>query len=209
MKYSFVLISIFVLIHGSVFSQDTIKTVSGNSIIAKVVEINKSEIKYKKFSNLDGPVYIITPEEVHAIIYPSGEKDDFSSYEKQEIKTATKAENKTNDGDSFKTLTKNGNKVYISCDNDNAIIHATNALQTWGYWTVTRNRREADFILHFNIRFAGLGDAFGNAQFINPKNGQILKTTNEVNTIASWDVNTKRGVINRIVYKEIQPLFPR
>ena len=39
-----------------------------------------------------------------------------------------------------------------------------------GYWIITKNKEEADFILKFNIRFAGLGDAFGSAQFIYPKN---------------------------------------
>ncbi len=35
----------------------------------------------------------------------------------------------------------------------------------------------------------------------------ILKSNKEVNTITSWDMNTKRGVINKIVAKEIKPLY--
>jgi len=104
-------------------------------------------------------------------------------------------------------LTKKNNKVYIDSENKNAIIHASNAIGIWGYWIITKKKEEADFILKFNIRFSGIGDAFGNAQFINPKNDMVLETTEEVNTIMGWDFNTKRGVINKIVKKRIIPMF--
>jgi hypothetical protein len=107
----------------------------------------------------------------------------------------------------FEKITKRNNKVFIYSENTNAIIHATNAIEKWGYWRVTKNKVEADFILKFNVRFAGLGDAWGSAQFIAPENNKILKTTKEVNTMTGWDFNTKRGVINKIVRKEIKPMF--
>ena len=115
--------------------------------------------------------------------------------------------NELEDTELFEKLTKKNNKVYIDSENANAIIHATNAIGIWGYWIITKYKEEADFILKFNIRFAGLGDAFGSAQFIHPLNNRILNTTKEVNTIMGWDLNTKRGVINKIVKKEIKPLF--
>jgi len=107
----------------------------------------------------------------------------------------------------FEKITKRNNKVFIYSENTNAIIHATNAIEKWGYWRVTKNKEEADFILKFNVRFAGLGDAWGYAQFIAPDNNTVLKTTKEVNTMTGWDLNTKRGVINKIVRKEIKPMF--
>ncbi len=99
--------------------------------------------------------------------------------------------------------------MYITSENKNAIIHATNAIDIWGYWKTTKDKEKADFILKFNIRFGGLGDGFGNAQFIYPNNGDIIKITKEVNTFTSWDINPKRAVINKIIRKEIIPLFDK
>ncbi len=56
-------------------AQDTLYTVSGQKIPAKVVEINQSEIKYKKASNLDGPVYVIDKTDVALIEYKNGSKE--------------------------------------------------------------------------------------------------------------------------------------
>ena len=52
----------------------------------------------------------------------------------------------------------------------------------------------------------GMGDKKGKAQFIDPANDSILFETKSVNTVFSWDMNTKRGVIDRIVNKTIKRL---
>ena len=102
---------------------------------------------------------------------------------------------------------KQNNIVYIYSGNANAIVHATNAIETWGYWRVTENKEEADFVLKFNIRFWGLGEAFCVAKFIYPKNNKIIKTTKEVNTLGMTDLNSKRAVINKIVKKYYRSLL--
>jgi hypothetical protein len=56
-------------------AQDTLYTVSGQKIAAKVIEINQTEIKYKKASNLDGPVYVIDKTDVALIEYKNGSKE--------------------------------------------------------------------------------------------------------------------------------------
>ncbi|NCP46416.1 MAG: hypothetical protein GW818_08360, partial [Flavobacteriales bacterium] len=42
----------------------------------------------------------------------------------------------------FEKITKRNNKVFIYSENTNAIIHATNAIEKWGYWRVTKNKEE-------------------------------------------------------------------
>jgi hypothetical protein len=56
-------------------AQDTLYTVSGQKISAKVIEINKTEIKYKKASNPDGPVYVVDKTDVALIEYQNGSKE--------------------------------------------------------------------------------------------------------------------------------------
>jgi len=59
------------------FSQDTILKYSGESIVAKVLEISPLEIKYKKFDFQDGPTYIVKKEDVDWIRYAGGLKEHF------------------------------------------------------------------------------------------------------------------------------------
>jgi hypothetical protein len=201
MKY---ILSVFAFLVIQTYSQgqDTIKTTTGVKIIAKVFEIDKDNIKYKKLNNPDGPAYLISVNEVESVNYQNGDIDLFA---KKAI--ADSISNKLSDEELFSLITKKHNKVFIQCDEENATIHAINAINAWGYWIVTEEKEKADFILKFNIVFAGLGDHFGKASFIAPQTGKILKTTKEVNTIMSWDMNTKRGVIDKIVNKEIKAMY--
>ena len=59
-------------------AQDLITTKKGEDIQAKVLEVSSTEIKYKKFSNLDGPTFVINKNEVLMVRYENGEKDIFS-----------------------------------------------------------------------------------------------------------------------------------
>jgi hypothetical protein len=43
-------------------------------------------------------------------------------------------------------------------------------------------------------------------QNLDPKTNDLLFETRTVNTIMSWDMNTKRGVIDKIVKKGIKKL---
>ena len=54
-------------------AQDVIVMKDGSTIQSKVMEINGTEIKYKKWSNLDGPMYSISRNEVNSINYQNGE----------------------------------------------------------------------------------------------------------------------------------------
>ena len=62
----------------SMQAQDVIVKKDGTTILSKVLEVNTNEIKYKKFSNQQGPLYIIEKAEVMAINYESGDKDVFT-----------------------------------------------------------------------------------------------------------------------------------
>ena len=73
-----VLLFLMLLSATSVFAQDVIVKKDGTTILSKVVEIGSAEVKYKKFSNQNGPTYTITKAEIQAINYENGEKDTFT-----------------------------------------------------------------------------------------------------------------------------------
>lgn len=63
----------------TVYAQDVIVKKDGTTILSKVIEIGTSEVKYKKFSNQNGPTYSVSKSELQAINYENGEKDTFES----------------------------------------------------------------------------------------------------------------------------------
>ena len=54
------------------FSQDTIIKIDNSIIIAKILEINESNVKYKKLSYMDGPTYTLSKDKIYKIVYPNG-----------------------------------------------------------------------------------------------------------------------------------------
>jgi hypothetical protein len=74
-----VLIFIFAITAlNTTFSQDLIIKKSGDEIKSKVVELTSNEVKYKKFDNLNGPIFTLLKSEVFIIKYENGTKDIFS-----------------------------------------------------------------------------------------------------------------------------------
>lgn len=75
MKYFLLVLAI--VFSGSIFSQDLIILRNGDEIEAKVLEIDDTDIKYKRASNPTGPTYKLLKSEIFFIRYSSGDKDFF------------------------------------------------------------------------------------------------------------------------------------
>lgn len=58
--------------------QDIITKKNGDDIRAKVIEITLTELKYKNFNNLDGPLISILKSDVIFVKYENGTKDVFA-----------------------------------------------------------------------------------------------------------------------------------
>ena len=65
MKYlQFAFILIILLFSENILSQDIITKKNGEEIKSKVTEVGEEAIKYKKFSNINGPTYSIYKVEI-------------------------------------------------------------------------------------------------------------------------------------------------
>lgn len=64
----------------SVFTkaQDTIILINGNKVPSKVLEISSKTVKYKDFTNLEGPDYVLEKEEISSIIFQNGKIEKFN-----------------------------------------------------------------------------------------------------------------------------------
>jgi hypothetical protein len=75
------------------FAQDIITLNSGDDIKAKVEEIDIDNVKYKKYDNLSGPIYILKKSDIFMIKYENGDKDIFK--DAKDIKAKVTTDNTT------------------------------------------------------------------------------------------------------------------
>jgi hypothetical protein len=66
-------------INVQVKAQDIITTLNGDEIKSKVMEVSSTEVKYKKFDNLSGPLFVVLKSELLMIKYENGNKDVFTN----------------------------------------------------------------------------------------------------------------------------------
>lgn len=65
-------------------AQDIITKKDGTDIEAKILEVSSNNVRYQKYSNLDGPTYNLATDEILMIRYSNGEKEIFQSSNKVE-----------------------------------------------------------------------------------------------------------------------------
>ena len=73
------------IVSSTVLGQDVILLKDGSEIKAKVTEIGVQEIKYKKFDNLEGPVYTLKKSDVFMITYENGQKEVIKAEEQPAV----------------------------------------------------------------------------------------------------------------------------
>ena len=99
-------------ITGIVTAQDVIVKKDNSTVISKVLEITSTEIKYKKWSNQDGPTYSISISEVASISYQNGNVEKFSSVQSKQKDNKQQPQSQFNgymdDGGSWGQLRING-----------------------------------------------------------------------------------------------------
>lgn len=76
MKYF--IVPFIVLCALSSAAQDVLLLRTGEEVQAKVEEVTASEVKYRKYDNLSGPLYTIKKAELFMIRYENGSKDVFN-----------------------------------------------------------------------------------------------------------------------------------
>ena len=102
------------------FAQDKIFKTDNTVIEAKVLEINNAEIKYKKFSNQNGPAYIIPVREVSKIVYENGEKEVYNQGQTTQPAAAMPGINNISDANPALTKARN----FVLNENINEAIAA-------------------------------------------------------------------------------------
>lgn len=78
---------LFILLNSTLWAQDIIYPKHGDSILAKVLQIQHHEVTYKRFDNLNGPDYVMGTSLIEKIVYQNKTVDDFSNNTKTHLVT--------------------------------------------------------------------------------------------------------------------------
>ncbi|TXH53287.1 MAG: hypothetical protein E6Q89_09685 [Bacteroidia bacterium] len=76
---------LFLFLYNISYGQDVVTKKDGEELKTKIIEIGVSEIKYKKFDNLEGPIYSIPKKEVSVIKFENGVEEIFKSATKGDL----------------------------------------------------------------------------------------------------------------------------
>lgn len=77
MNRIYLCLSIFIT--NPVFSQDIIVKKDGTTIRAKILEVNTSDVKFLKETNINGPTYTLLISDLLSINYENGDRDTFNN----------------------------------------------------------------------------------------------------------------------------------
>ncbi len=66
-------------------AQDTIRFRNGRVEAAKVAEVGLGKVKYKKFNNPDGPLFLLNEDEVESIKFQNGDMEVFDSIPQENL----------------------------------------------------------------------------------------------------------------------------
>ena len=70
------------------FAQDLITKKDGSVFEAKVLEVEQSQIAFKKYSNLEGPTYRVDLADIKSIVYENGEIEEYNVSSEPEKKAS-------------------------------------------------------------------------------------------------------------------------
>ena len=82
---SLALLSSFIV---SVSAQDVLIKRNGDELEVKVIEVLIESLKYKKYSNMDGPLYTMSKTDVFMIKYENGDKEMFADFQVSESQSS-------------------------------------------------------------------------------------------------------------------------
>lgn len=191
------------------YAQDMIVKKDGSIIQAKVSEIGTSEVKYKKWSNQDGPSYAIAKSDILAITYQNGEKETFEDATPSTSSAPTQHTSKALNSKSPENIAAiqaiNNATFYIS---DNKLVSKRKKTRTIGLqYGITDNSTIQSDILSIKIDFCrGMG-------FIDDKDEELIfdRYTRKNNTLSFLGkpafIVTLSNNSDRLIYVDLANTF--
>ena len=81
----YIIIAMLLFATGITYGQDTLFKVDGTILLTKIIELNQTQVKYKLYSNPEGPTYVAGKEFISQIVYENGVVEIFPVHENANI----------------------------------------------------------------------------------------------------------------------------
>ena len=107
----FILSLVAICVATVLFAQDVIVTIDEQQISAKILEISSSEVKYLDFNNQDGPVYVLSIQEILSVQLANG---DVKSYERKTAPIVVETTTTTKQSNNTSYLIRTGNRYHYN-----------------------------------------------------------------------------------------------
>jgi hypothetical protein len=159
----------------NLYAQDIIIKKDGTNLKTKVIEVGLSDLKYKNFSNLNGPLYTLSKSDIREVKYENGETESYDEVKKSSESNSSNINNSkrkvfirtTTDSDVQPTQ-----EVWVSEIESSPLLKNVDRIE------------DADLIFEFRIKRA-MGEARVAVNVLNAKNNQLL-----------WESKKYRGTAN-------------
>ncbi|MBL4652524.1 MAG: hypothetical protein JKY53_06615 [Flavobacteriales bacterium] len=91
MKFFIQLVTVLVItaFSANAIAQDVILKRDDTKVEAKIIEVHDDEIHYKKFSNIEGPTYVIETSKIKSITYQNGDIEEYVQVQEKETPKPT------------------------------------------------------------------------------------------------------------------------
>ena len=194
----------------SIAAQDTIYTKSDSSfILAKILEVNPDNLRYKKHSNSTGPLYTIEKNKISKVIFENGDVENYTQ-EDQNFKKVNRQSNSKLVSGSRLFITYKNIDDKRNVDASDAISMLKSTLKDKTSCLVVNSFEEADFTVQLNVI----------KKIMAERSAKILIThilSNKAVFESKWTRGTSsafsgysgtRGAINKIVNKNLVEEYP-
>jgi hypothetical protein len=184
-------------------AQDIIIKKNGDDIKAKVLEITQTEIKYKRFDNLEGPTIIIPIKGILMITYQNGTKETFEDRDQDEVvpvakKKAEESESR-NDLEKAKKILKSGSKVYITTSDPKVQELAQEYVGELKRWNIVSSPGAADFVLDIKFRTIGRSGFASRAQLEDARTSRVFYTLAEASSTGGTGTSARKVTTRKLV----------
>lgn len=108
---------------------------------------------------------------------------------------------KAGDREKLKSMTKPGNRVFITSE-DTKVLNLAKKMLKDGCWKLENSPDSADFVLKFSGK--SVLDYFVYAEVIEPKANESLYKTPSSNTVMSVSFNTRKRALEKLINKHVR-----
>lgn len=200
---------IFIFVQ-SIAAQDTIYTKSDSSLIlANILEVNPDNLKYKKYSNIEGPLYTIEKNTISKVVFENGDVETYHQ-EDPNVKKISRQSNQELVPGSRLFITYKNIDDKRNVDASDAISMLKSTIEDKTSCLVVNSFDEADFTVQLNVIKKIMAERSAKiliTHILSDKTIFESKWTRGTSSAFSGYSGT-RGAINKIVNKNLVEEYP-